>query len=528
MDLTELQSELRSIGKKVKELETAVGQMKPKTEAQKVNGYKFLTDLASQYPLTDRGLDKAEKNTQNMYIKMLANIAFSEEDHQQERLLYIARIAAGIDGQIFSAEQIVELKARFDGADMENMYADIEPVKEYFLLDAFTMANICGKASEKILSILSELVMIFGCDREDIKILAAFSKGVLTDDLRNVDVIKYNTPHKWLDKLRPLIDRLLIKHRVFCGRYRIDKGTHTIFLSSGPKGATPRCDVESKLNTGSVVRKGEILVSFSEFWMDIVSDHKDYLNYLENLETDNITKTISAPIDGIVYFIEDDIKNDKIIYEKYMSKSKVLEIIKICEENSISYNVYTDKAILATSLKYNVLYYYKENLKKEESKKTNINIVKDMYEYVKNMQEDKFLKITICDDNKTVFHSIMKKIKEIEEIEVLDVSHMSRKMIRQGTEEIPIEYYYTEISLANVDKWNAIEFLIKKLDIEKEEVMTIGDNINDKKMIENAGLGIAMKGSTPVVIKIADDIAESNNEEGVAKILQKYYKNINF
>ena len=122
----------------------------------------------------------------------------------------------------------------------------------------------------------------------------------------------------------------------------------------------------------------------------------------------------------------------------------------------------------------------------------------------------------------------MKKIKRVEEIEVLDVSHMSRKMIRQGTEEIPIEYYYTEISLANVDKWNAIEFLIKKLNIETEKVMTIGDNINDKKMIENAGLGIAMKGSTPVVTNVADDIAESTNEEGVAKILQKYYKSINF
>lgn len=245
-------------------------------------------------------------------------------------------------------------------------------------------------------------------------------------------------------------------------------------------------------------------------------------------------KSIAKEIGSENYFIAGngaliyDIKNDKIIYEKYMSKLKVLEIIKICEENSISYNVYTDKTILATSLKYNVLYYYKENLKKEESKKTNINIVKDMYEYVKNMQEDKFLKITICDDNKTVFNSIMKKIKRVEEIEVLDVSHMSRKMIRQGTEEIPIEYYYTEISLANVDKWNAIEFLIKKLNIETEKVMTIGDNINDKKMIENAGLGIAMKGSTPVVTNVADDIAESNNEEGVTKILQKYYKNINF
>ncbi len=52
-----------------------------------------------------------------------------------------------------------------------------------------------------------------------------------------------------------------------------------------------------------------------------------------------------------------------------MNKQKVLEIIKICEENSISYNVYTDKTILATSLKYNVLYYYKENLKKKKKKK---------------------------------------------------------------------------------------------------------------------------------------------------------------
>ena len=165
-----------------------------------------------------------------------------------------------------------------------------------------------------------------------------------------------------------------------------------------------------------------------------------------------------------------------------------MEIIKICEENSISYNVYTDKTILATSLKYNVLYYYKENLKKEENKKTNINIVKDMYEYVKEMKEDKFLKITVCDDNKTVFNYIMKKLKKINGIEVLDVSHMSRKVIRQGTEDIPIEYYYTEISLSNVDKWDAIKFLITKLEIKPE----------------------------------------SNNDEGVAKILQKYYKNINF
>lgn len=223
-----------------------------------------------------------------------------------------------------------------------------------------------------------------------------------------------------------------------------------------------------------------------------------------------------------------DIQKDEIIYEKSMKKEKVLEIIKICEENSISYNVYTEETILATALKHNVLYYHKENLKKEESKKTKINLVKNMYEYVSQMKEGRFLKITVCDESKTVFQSIIRKLREIEGIEVLDVAHMSRKMIQQGTEEIPIEYYYTEISLANVDKWNAIEFLAEKLQIKEDEIMAIGDNVNDQKMIEKAGLGIAMEGSTPDLIKVAKEVTKSNNEEGVAKILQKHYNHINF
>lgn len=239
-------------------------------------------------------------------------------------------------------------------------------------------------------------------------------------------------------------------------------------------------------------------------------------------------KAIAKEINSEKYFIAGngaiiyDIKNDNVIYNKYLKKEKILEIIKICEENSISYNVYTDKTILATSLKYNVLYYHKENLKKEENKKTNISIVKDMYEYVKNMEEERFLKMTICDENKSIFNSIIRKIRTINEIEVLDVLHMSRKTIKQGTEEVQVEYYYTEITSEDVDKWNAIEFLIKSLNIEKDEVIAIGDNINDKKMIEEAGLGVVMKGSTPNVLQKAKVIADTNNDDGVAKILEEY------
>lgn len=239
-------------------------------------------------------------------------------------------------------------------------------------------------------------------------------------------------------------------------------------------------------------------------------------------------KTIAKEIGSENYFIAGngaliyDIKKDEIIYEKFMNKQKVLEIIKICEENSIEYNIYTEKTIIAKGLKYNVLYYYKENLKKEENKKTNITIVEDVYEYIKNLENEKFLKITVCDETKSVFNSIIRKLRTVEDIDVLDVLHMSRKMIKQGTEDVPIEYYYTEISLKDVDKWNAIEYLANKMNISKDEIIAIGDNINDKEMIENAKVGIAMGQSTPVITEIADFVTTNNNEDGVAKALEKY------
>lgn len=241
--------------------------------------------------------------------------------------------------------------------------------------------------------------------------------------------------------------------------------------------------------------------------------------------TDSV-KTIAKEIKSEKYFISGngaiiyDISNDEIIYENTLKKQKTLDIIKICEENSIYYNLYTEKEIIAKSLQCNVLYYHKENLNKEEKNKTHINIVENIYDYIAN-RDEKIVKITICDSHPVIFNSIMRKLKEIDEIEVLEVSHMSRKMIRQGTEDIPIEYFYTEISAKNVDKWNAIEFLKEKMQIVTEEIIAIGDNMNDKKMIENAGLGIAMGESTPAIKEVANQITDSNIDDGVAKSLEK-------
>ena len=72
-------------------------------------------------------------------------------------------------------------------------------------------------------------------------------------------------------------------------------------------------------------------------------------------------------------------------------------------------------------------------MKKEEDKKTNIHIVNDMYEHVKNLKEDKFLKITICEDNESIFNSIMKKIKNIyHQTHLRELERGQKTALREG------------------------------------------------------------------------------------------------
>lgn len=236
---------------------------------------------------------------------------------------------------------------------------------------------------------------------------------------------------------------------------------------------------------------------------------------------------ILEEIKGIRYFIAGngaliyDMQDEKVIYNKFIPKAKILEIIKICEENSIFYTIYTENEIITQSLKYNVLYYYKENLKKEESKQTKIKIVDNIVNYVKDSEENNYLKLMICDESELIFNSIINKLREVKNVEILDVGHQSRKFIKDGTDEIALEYYYTEISLEDVDKWTSLEYLIGILGIDKSEIIAIGDNENDKIMIKNAQIGVAMGQSSPKIIEVADVVTDSNDNEGVAKFLEK-------
>ena len=115
-----------------------------------------------------------------------------------------------------------------------------------------------------------------------------------------------------------------------------------------------------------------------------------------------------------------DAKNKEVIYQKFISKERTLEIAKFCEENSIFYSVHAENSIIASSLKHNILVHNSENNKKPIEKRTNINITENIYEYLKNSEYESFSKITICDGTEMIFRGIVEKLRKIKEIEVTE------------------------------------------------------------------------------------------------------------
>ena len=269
---------------------------------------------------------------------------------------------------------------------------------------------------------------------------------------------------------------------------------------------------------GQVSEKNKMVLNDAiEQGIEVVLASGRSSNSIKNIATDlKNAKYIICGNGSLIY----DLQKEEIIYDKFIEKKKALQIIQICEQNSIYYNVYTENMVIAKTLENNVLFYHQENANKSDSKKTKINLVENIYEYVDNLENENILKFTFSDKSSIIFNSIIKKLREIKNIDVLDVAHMSRKIIKSGTEEISLEYYYTEITSENVDKWNAIIWLAKNLNINESEIMAIGDNVNDKLMIQNAGLGVAMGNSAPYIKEIADEVVATNNEDGVAEAVE--------
>lgn len=81
---------------------------------------------------------------------------------------------------------------------------------------------------------------------------------------------------------------------------------------------------------------------------------------------------------------------------------------------------------------------------------------------------------------------------------------------------------FLEINDPAVNKGAALRFIASRLNIDPQEIMAFGNGINDFEMLRYSGWGVAVSNSHAAVKDIARLVTGSNDEDGVADVIEKY------
>ena len=95
--------------------------------------------------------------------------------------------------------------------------------------------------------------------------------------------------------------------------------------------------------------------------------------------------------------------------------------------------------------------------------------------------------------------------------ESLDVDHKFSRSFR-----------YVDLFPKNTDKVETLKFFKSKF--KDEKIIVFGDNMVDKKSIEFADIGVCMANGLDEVKSVADIVADTNTNAGVAKVLNEIIK----
>ena len=85
------------------------------------------------------------------------------------------------------------------------------------------------------------------------------------------------------------------------------------------------------------------------------------------------------------------------------------------------------------------------------------------------------------------------------------------------------EYEYLDISPKKTNKNTALNILGNYLNINRSEMMSVGDNLNDYDMIKNSGIGVAVANSYDDLKSVAKYVTKNNVENaGFAEAIYKF------
>ena len=78
-----------------------------------------------------------------------------------------------------------------------------------------------------------------------------------------------------------------------------------------------------------------------------------------------------------------------------------------------------------------------------------------------------------------------------------------------------------ELTAPGIHKGSGLAWLCGRIGVDAAGVVAFGDGLNDHEMLAWSGWGVAMGNAEPVTQELADEVTASNDEDGVALVLER-------
>ncbi|HBF37895.1 MAG TPA: Cof-type HAD-IIB family hydrolase [Firmicutes bacterium] len=207
-----------------------------------------------------------------------------------------------------------------------------------------------------------------------------------------------------------------------------------------------------------------------------------------------------------------DQQSQQLIYQSLLHEKLALRILDICKRYHVSPNFHTPQQEyyggIYLAIRWLVFCFRNWITGNKSSVKRKYVPNYRQWRRVFAKEQDRMIKCIIIHFNKEKLAKIRNELSRIAELEV--VSSASNNI---------------EVNYKGTSKGKGVEILARHYGIPREEIIAIGDNENDLSMIEYAGLGVAMGNALDFVKEKADYITDTNDNDGVAKVIDKFVLN---
>lgn len=217
-----------------------------------------------------------------------------------------------------------------------------------------------------------------------------------------------------------------------------------------------------------------------------------------------------AEVDGLEYVITSNgarvlkLSDRSVVYKNFISPQKVREVIDVLKSHNARAEMFANGKAYISRKEYDAIVSGDILTRSRGYVMATRNPIDDIFAHMIDW-DNHIENISVNYPNNEKKRECEKKLAEIEGITV--------------TSSFPLN---NEIGGASTSKADALEFLLQNFGLHKDNLLVCGDSKNDISMIEHAGLGVAMGNADDLVKEAADLTTLSNEEDGVAYVIEKY------